>query len=172
MVEIEIDEQQREHLERLRTELADEHVGEYGHVRYRDVVQYLIDQTDSIGDETDATSQRDPATRPDEGDPADTDEGDLADTDESDADATEQGGDATTSESADDGGGTESSGEADDGGSASRLQRMMGLLDDHDDVWERTNTEEGRYAVTLPDGSTEHVRTKDDVRALLFQHYD
>lgn len=166
MVEIEIDEQQREYLERLRTELADEHVGEYGHVRYRDVVQYLIDQTKSIDGVADATSQSESATatRPDEGD--------TAETDESDADAGDQGGDAATSESADDGGRTESSGETDDGGSASRLQRMMGLLDDHDDVWERTETEEGRYAVTLPDGSTEHVRTKDDVRALLFQHYD
>lgn len=52
-----------------------------------------------------------------------------------------------------------------------RLQAMMDLLEDHDDKWTETTSEEGKYAVTLPDGSTETVRTKDDVRALLFQHY-
>lgn len=63
---------------------------------------------------------------------------------------------------------------ADDGsgGGGSRLERMMGLLDDHDDRWEETDSDEGRYAVTLPDGTVEHVRTKDDVRATLFRHYD
>jgi hypothetical protein len=47
----------------------------------------------------------------------------------------------------------------------------MQLLDDHDDKWEESGSEDGKYAVTLPDGSTEQVRTKDDVRALLFKHY-
>lgn len=70
--------------------------------------------------------------------------------------------------SGDDSGGDNS--DSDDG--SSRLQRMMGLLDRHDDVWDETDSEEGKYSVTLPDGSTETVRTKDDVRALLFKHYD
>jgi hypothetical protein len=49
---------------------------------------------------------------------------------------------------------------------------MMQLLAEHDDKWEENpDAEGGKYAVTLPDGATEHVRTKDDVRALLFKHY-
>ena len=52
-----------------------------------------------------------------------------------------------------------------------RLAAMMNLVDDHADKWEQTDAEGGKYAVTLPDGSTEQVRTKDDVRALLFKHY-
>lgn len=166
MVEIEIDEQQREHLEQLRIELADEHVGEYGHVRYRDVVQYLIDQNESTDGETDAASQSAPtkATQPDEAG--------TAGRDENESDGTDHSGDAAAGEGADEDERADSAGDADDGGSASRLQRMMGLLDEHEDVWEQTDNEDGRYAVTLPDGTTEHVRTKDDVRALLFQHYD
>ncbi|MFB6113966.1 MAG: hypothetical protein ABEJ58_07685 [Halodesulfurarchaeum sp.] len=56
--------------------------------------------------------------------------------------------------------------------SASRLQQMMGLLNQYRDQWSETDTEEGRYAVTLQDGSTEVVRTKDDVRAVLFKEYE
>lgn len=64
------------------------------------------------------------------------------------------------------------SGNADDAADPEdRLQAMMDLLEDHDDKWTETEGDEGKYAVTLPDGSTETVRTKDDVRALLFQHY-
>ena len=56
-----------------------------------------------------------------------------------------------------------------DGGDA-MLNEMMSLLDTHDDKWGESSGDE-RYAVDLPDGSTEHVRTKDDVKALLFEHY-
>lgn len=52
-----------------------------------------------------------------------------------------------------------------------RLEAMMSLLDRHEDKWDLNEGEEGKYAVTLPDGATETVRTKDDVRALLFKHY-
>jgi len=52
-----------------------------------------------------------------------------------------------------------------------RLEAMMSLLDRHDDKWAITDGEEGKYSVTLPDGGTETVRTKDDVRAMLFKHY-
>lgn len=52
-----------------------------------------------------------------------------------------------------------------------RLAAMMTLVDDHADKWQQTDAEGGKYAVTLPDGTTEQVRTKDDVRALLFKHY-
>jgi len=56
-------------------------------------------------------------------------------------------------------------------GSAGRLDAMMQLLEEHDDKWDESDSEDGKYAVTLPDETTEQVRTKDDVRALLFKHY-
>jgi len=56
-------------------------------------------------------------------------------------------------------------------GSAGRLNAMMQLLEEHDDKWDESDSEDGKYAVTLPDETTEQVRTKDDVRALLFKHY-
>jgi hypothetical protein len=58
---------------------------------------------------------------------------------------------------------------ADDG--PSRLQQMMGLLETHSDRWSESDGEDGKYAVELPDGSTEVVRTKDDIRAVLFREY-
>ncbi|GGL48263.1 hypothetical protein [Halocalculus aciditolerans] len=50
MVSIEISDEQREYLERLRVQLAAEHVGEYGHVRTRDALQYLIDDHEAAGE--------------------------------------------------------------------------------------------------------------------------
>ncbi|WP_277540689.1 hypothetical protein [Haloarcula laminariae] len=44
------------------------------------------------------------------------------------------------------------------------------LLTDHDDKWREGGGDEP-YEVDLPDGTTETVRTKDDVRGLLFKHY-
>jgi hypothetical protein len=151
MDQIAIDETQREYLDQLRERLADEHVGEYGHVRDRDALQYLIDRHEATED-VDTGSAVDNDSEQSDG--AESEQSDDAESDETDAEQSEE----------------EDAG--DDAGSASRLERMMGLLDDHEDVWEQSESEEGRYAVTLPDGSTERVRTKDDVRALLFQHYD
>jgi hypothetical protein len=45
------------------------------------------------------------------------------------------------------------------------------LLDEHTDKWDETDGSEEPYTVRLPDGETERVRTKDDVRQLLFKHY-
>jgi hypothetical protein len=44
------------------------------------------------------------------------------------------------------------------------------LLTDHEDKW-REGGSDSPYEVDLPDGTTEKVRTKDDVRGLLFKHY-
>lgn len=44
------------------------------------------------------------------------------------------------------------------------------LLTDHEDKWRKGGSDEP-YEVDLPDGTTETVRTKDDVRGLLFKHY-
>ncbi len=51
-----------------------------------------------------------------------------------------------------------------------QLNAMLSLLDTHEEKW-REASGDARYEVTLPDGSTEQARTKDDVRALLFKHY-
>ncbi|MDS0474248.1 hypothetical protein [Natrinema sp. 1APR25-10V2] len=71
--------------------------------------------------------------------------------------------------------GDETDTDADDGdGSADdddMLDEMMSLLETHDDKWEESDSADYRYAVELPDGSTEQVQTKDDVRALLFKNY-
>lgn len=53
---------------------------------------------------------------------------------------------------------------------ADTLQQAMSLLDAHDDRWREGSGDEP-YEVDLPDGSTEAVRTKDDVKRLLFKHW-
>ncbi|MFB6095791.1 MAG: hypothetical protein ABEJ74_00190 [Haloferacaceae archaeon] len=229
MPTIEISDAQLEALEELRTHIAAEHVGPYGHVRFQEVVQFLLDRHESgssadreaaramardlladrsyqqlqslaaamdgvepggkapdlrdrlveaaverfFGDDgptaagaesseshppSDESSNGDDSANRDEPDPEGHGESDDAG-DETD----DRRGTPETDEGSDDG-------PADQG--ASRLERMMGLLDRHADAWEETDGEEGKYAVTLPDGSVESVRTKDDVRALLFKHYD
>lgn len=142
MPTIEITDDQRDYLEDLRAELADEHVGEYGAVRAQDALQFLIDRYESDGaPDTDAPEGPTGTGGDGDGEPG----GDARDEGE--------GGDATP------------------GGDTDRLQAMMNLLDQHDDKWAESGSEEGKYVVSLPDGSEEHVRTRDDVRALLFKHY-
>lgn len=77
--------------------------------------------------------------------------------------------DDTDDESSEDRG--ETGGGGYEGSESGRLDAMMRLLDEHDEKWQKSGAEGGRYIVTLPDGSQEGVRTKDDVRALLFKHY-
>lgn len=55
-------------------------------------------------------------------------------------------------------------------GPDSILSAANQLLDAHDEKWRKSGGEEP-YEVDLPDGTTEAVRTKDDVRGLLFKHY-
>lgn len=50
------------------------------------------------------------------------------------------------------------------------LQQAMSLLDAHDERWRESGGDEP-YEVDLPDGSVEAVRTKDDVKRLLFKHW-
>jgi hypothetical protein len=83
-------------------------------------------------------------------------------------------------ESSDDGSADESnqpsdaaSAGASNGGSDSpedTLQEAMSLLDAHDDRWRESSGDEP-YEVDLPDGSTEAVRTKDDIKRLIFKHW-
>ena len=126
MPEIEISDDQQTFLDGLIGELTDEHVGEYGAVRYQDALQYLIDHYQGAA-ETGAESS-----------------------------GSAEAADASTGEPPDD---------------EDRLEAMMSLLETHEDKWEESEGEDGNYVVTLPEGDTETVRTRDDVRALLFKHY-
>ncbi len=53
---------------------------------------------------------------------------------------------------------------------ATQLRATLSLLEEHDEKWREADGD-ARYQVDLPDGSTETARTKDDVRAVLFNHY-
>jgi hypothetical protein len=161
MPEIEITPEQEERLRALQEEIASDVVGKYGHVRPRDAVEYLLDRY-AEGDGADAgAAARDDADGPGNGSPGREDgsagmAGDEAAT-----------GGAPTDAGADEGG---SNGGNDDEADDAMLDEMMNLLDTHDDKWGESSGDE-RYAVDLPDGSSEQVRTKDDVKALLFEHY-
>jgi hypothetical protein len=58
----------------------------------------------------------------------------------------------------------------DTSGGSDPLAAVNRMLDEHDDRWRESGGDEP-YEVDLPDGRTESVRTKDDVRQLLYRHY-
>ncbi|SDK25378.1 hypothetical protein [Natronorubrum texcoconense] len=109
----------------------------------------------------------------DSGSDANTDGTDGED-DEIDGDAEDSSEDATgDDESATD---ADTTADDDSGGDGSAddddmLDEMMSLLETHDDKWSESSSADYRYSVELPDGTTEDVQTKDDVRALLFKNY-
>ena len=47
---------------------------------------------------------------------------------------------------------------------------MFNLLETHADKWRQSDGQE-RYEVDLPDGGVKTARTRDDVKAVLFQNY-
>jgi hypothetical protein len=167
MPEIEITPEQEERLRALQEEIARDVVGKYGHVRPRDAVEYLLDRYEDDAEADpggEATAGTDGAPQSAES----TDDGEAGgdETGDGEAGGDETGDDGATTRvvagnAADDGG---------EGGDDGMLDEMMSLLDTHDDRWGESDGDE-RYAVELPDGSTERVRTKDDVKALLFKHY-
>ncbi|QLD85631.1 hypothetical protein HWV23_07795 [Natronomonas halophila] len=61
-------------------------------------------------------------------------------------------------------------GETEDESPENTLQQAMSLLEQHDDKWRESSGDEP-YEVDLPDGGTEAVRTKDDIKRLLFKHW-
>lgn len=156
MPDIEISSAQLEALEDLQDALADRHVGAYGTVRPRDAIQYLLDYHDTD----------DAAVLPDS-----TDAPTVHDVDPSDEAADEVGSIDEMAELADDAA-EPTGGPADDADPDDRLETMMNLMSEHEDKWEVSDSEEGgKYVVELPDGKSMHVRTKDDVRGLLYKHY-
>lgn len=60
--------------------------------------------------------------------------------------------------------------ETEDESPENTLQQAMSLLEQHDDKWRESSGDEP-YEVDLPDGGTEAVRTKDDIKRLLFKHW-
>jgi len=149
MPELQITETQQERFETLREELAAEHAGPYATVQPQDVVDYLLDLAESV---------EEPDRQVDG--PAGDDGGDAPD-----ETATEGSDEAT----ADDGGSPLPDPAADgdlDGGPGG----LLNLLERHDDKWREADGDE-RYEVELEDGSVETARTKDDVKAILFEHY-
>lgn len=172
MKTLEVSDEQYAQLDAVREALAEDVT--YGHVRPRDAVQYLLDAHD--GDDLDVEISP-AATDADAADPETADGADDDSTDDDGADDTaatdDANGDAEPSETDDD---TEDPGGTPTptptpGGGDDKMSAMMNLLDTHDEKWERADSQETRYVVDLPDGTTEEAQTKDDVKAILFKNY-
>lgn len=65
---------------------------------------------------------------------------------------------------------TESTDDEDDSDDTQEATEMFNLLDTHGDKWRVSDGQEP-YEVDLPDGSVEFARTRDDIKAVLFQNY-
>ncbi|MFC4406059.1 hypothetical protein [Haloarchaeobius iranensis] len=178
MPEMTISDAQAEFLESLRTEIQAE--TRYGYVRKRDALQYLIDNVDA--DDIDADADVAPPSETDDeaGDESTEEQAAEAVEHQDEAEATADGGagaDGSTQAEAADGGTTSASSspmpDPSDGGEEGddRLNAMMNLLDTHEDKWREASKEDARYEVDMPDGTTQYVQTKDDVRAHLFKNY-
>ena len=143
-------------------------------------VSYIEDETataaadDQLDDASDDLESEVTEPGTDDGESAgnDPETDDVDDDDELDNESGEPDGNETDAD------GNADADSADDsssgGGSADdddMLDEMMSLLDTHEDKWQESSSADYRYAVDLPDGSTEQVQTKDDVRALLFKNY-
>ena len=192
MPDIEVTEDQRERLRDVQEALADEVVGKYGIVRTRDAVEYLLDryeaddgiepnvveedaepasavETDDAADgESDASDDEseDGSEEPGDGDGEREDGADEESEEEDDEDDADAGDEESEEEDDED----DADADPATNGGGDMLSAMQSLLDDHDDKWGEGSGDD-RYEVELPDGSTESARTKDDVRALLFEHY-
>jgi hypothetical protein len=142
MPEIRLTDAQLERLDAVGADLEAAYVGRYGRVTPADAVDYLLDTY----------------TPPED-----------AETDDKGTEAA--GSDGTGSaDASSNGSSNDSRTPAKPAGGGSPLAAAAALLDDNDDVW-RESSGDAPYEVDLPDGSTEAVRTKDDVKRLLFKHY-
>ncbi|RQG91414.1 hypothetical protein EA462_05430 [Natrarchaeobius halalkaliphilus] len=174
METLEITDEQYEVIQQLREEMSESVVGKYGFVREQDVVQFLLDNLDEetqLADEVDLAPDDSTAAVDADG-PVESGSSEREEVtfDETARAATDSSSDSS-SDNEDENAGDE---DADDGGNADDddlLNEMMSLLETHDDKWEESSSADYRYTVTLPDGSSEDVQTKDDVRALLFKNY-
>lgn len=106
-----------------------------------------------------ASSESDSGAAADSEDEGDTD----TDADTEDDAASDASGDTGNGSTAGD-----STGSA--GGPDAVLSAANQLLKEHGDKWREGEGQEP-YEVDMPDGSAKQVRTKDDVKQLLFKHY-
>ncbi len=201
MPELSVSEAQLEELESIREELEAAYVGEYGTVRTTDAVQYLLDtyspperteegrspadiegltSIDGVGEATaealviagfrsvDDVAAAAPGELTEVKGIGEEQAVDIvAAAAEKEAEASESGpeGKPGSDGSPSDGGGNQSDDSPED-----TLQQAMSLLEAHDDRWRESSGDEP-YEVDLPDGSTEAVRTKDDIKRLVFKHW-
>ena len=152
MQTIEVTDSQHTYITRIREELSRTVVGRYGTSRDCDAIQFLIDNLD---DDLDLQEAFDADALPD-GTEISFEEPEIPDGTD----------DATGTDGAD-----ENADGAHTGDDDEMLDRMMNLLETHDDKWEKSPAADYRYRVELADGGTEDVQTKDDVKAILFREY-
>lgn len=172
MPTIDVSDEQQAFLRALRDELQNE--VQYGSVREQDALQYLIDHFEGGGElDVDADVEVDASAIADDENATSADGGAVATDAGGDADATASAGDDDAG-SDDSGSGSSGSGPTPEpeGDGDDRLNAMMNLLDTHDDKWREASKEDARYEIDMPDGTTEYVQTKDDVRAHIFKNYD
>lgn len=173
MPELEITEDQASYLDDLREAIESDIVGPYGTVHRKDAVQYLMDSfgaPDTLETGTSTSETRGSETGDTGQQSAKEPKSDETATDEPDAEgeSEDEGGDETDAEGEPDQEDDDSDADTD---GDDMLNEMMSLLDTHNEKWTEADTEETKYVVDLPDGDTETVQTKDDVRALLFKHH-
>lgn len=156
MPSIEITAEQRERFDALRDRLEAAQAGEYASVRPADAMEYLLD----LADETDDLAPGDASDVPSESDDTGSAESESDDGEGEAEEGVDDGG--ADDEAADDGGGA-APGSAGGGG-------ILDILGNHEDRWREADGE-ARYEVDLPGGGVETARTRDDVKAILFEHY-
>lgn len=197
MQTLEVTDDQYTYIQTLREHLSEEVVGRYGYVRDCDAVQFLIDNLDGDAEgvpeldgmpavesmngagaadadateSADADDSADPSSTdeapPDGVDPAEVDEGETAADGEDQKEETDAGDGSEEAEESATAMASTRGGASDD----DMLDRMMNLLETHEDKWDESQKGDVRYEVELPDGTVADAQTKDDVRALLFRHY-
>ena len=151
MQTIEVTDEQYAYIEQLRSELQNQLGARYATCLDRNAIQFLIDNVD---DDLDLEAAFDGAA-------AAGSELEFSET------AVDEAADESGTDGGDESGGDAAAAGDDD----DMLDEMMNLLDTHDDKWAESPANDYRYRVDLPDGGTEDVQTKDDVRAILFREY-
>ena len=145
MPEIRLTEDQLERLEAVTADVEAAYVGRYGRATTADAVDYLLD------------TYTPPSER-------------EGDTDARSTAASSNGASANGESASEKTASSNGKKSAKPEGGDSPLAAVAALLEDNDDVWRKSDGD-APYVVDRPDGSTAGVRTKDDVKRLLFKHY-
>lgn len=159
MQTIEVSDEQYAYIEQLRSALQNQAVGRYGTCLDRDAIQFLIDNLDDDLDLEETFTAEIP------------DGNELEFSEASVPDAAAEPGEATEADDESSSSGGTPTPTAEDADDDEMLDEMMNLLETYDDKWTESPSGDYRYRVDLPDGGTEDVQTKDDVRAILFREY-